>query len=205
MARRQGAQLHQLLDQLLATAALDHPETGQARARLVNAAALAAEVVAAAQLANPHQHITSKVGGQLPVHADPLAIVRILGNLLDNAATHTPAGTPIRLTAGPDGTRPILAVHDQGPGIPPRSVIASSRTRGWRDPPAQRWAAWGSACPSPASSPGPTAATSRVTDPLGGRGARFELHLPLEAPPAPDGTADAPADRCRAFARACGA
>jgi two-component system sensor histidine kinase CreC len=50
--------------------------------------------------------------------ADPLAISRILGNLLDNAATYAPPGTPIRLTAGANGSQAVLAVDDQRPGVP---------------------------------------------------------------------------------------
>jgi signal transduction histidine kinase len=118
MARQQGTQLHQLLDQLLDAAALDHPKTGPARSRLVDAAALAAEAAAAAQLAHPHHRISIKVAGPLPVRADPLAITRILGNLLDNAATHTPPGTLIQLLGSCDDAQVLVAVRDQGPGIP---------------------------------------------------------------------------------------
>ena len=37
-------------------------------------------------LAHPNYPITIEAAGPLPVRVDPLAISRILGNLLDNAA-----------------------------------------------------------------------------------------------------------------------
>jgi len=55
----------------------------------------------------------------LLVRVDPLAVSRILGNLLDNGAAHSPRGTPIVLSAGRDGVHAVLAVQDDGPGIPP--------------------------------------------------------------------------------------
>ena len=58
MARRQGTQLQRLLEQLLVTAALDHPQIGVARPSLVDAAAVATEATVAAQLAHPHHRIT---------------------------------------------------------------------------------------------------------------------------------------------------
>jgi two-component system OmpR family sensor kinase len=88
-----------------------------ARPSLVDAAALATEAGVAAQVAHPHHQITIYAAGPLLVCVDPLAITRILGNLLDNAATHAPPGSLIRLIGGRDGHEAVLAVQDQGPGI----------------------------------------------------------------------------------------
>lgn len=41
-------------------------------------------------------------------------------NLVGNVVTHTPAGTPVRITAGtvgPDGAEAVLTVEDEGPGL----------------------------------------------------------------------------------------
>jgi len=119
MARRQGEQLQRLLDQVLVAAVLDRAQAGQARRSLVDVAALVHEAGLAARLANPDRPITLDLAGPLLVRADPLAISRILGNLLDNAATHCPPGAPIRLSASRDGLHAVLAVQDAGPGIPP--------------------------------------------------------------------------------------
>jgi two-component system sensor histidine kinase KdpD len=119
MARRQGGQLGRLLDQLVAAAGVDHGHARLARRSLLDAAALAEEAGHAAQLAHPDHPITIQVAGPLLVRVDPLAISRILGNLLDNAAAYSPPGAPIWLTASQDGVHAVLAVRDHGPGIPP--------------------------------------------------------------------------------------
>lgn len=54
-----------------------------------------------------------------PVRGDPQLLLQLFANLLDNAVHHTPAGTPITLTADMDGNRPTVVVADEGPGIPP--------------------------------------------------------------------------------------
>ena len=92
MAHRQGEQLQRLLDQLLAAASVDHLHAPSARRSLVDVAALAEEAGHAARLAHPNHPITIEAAGPLPVRVDPLAISRILGNLLDNAAAYSPKG-----------------------------------------------------------------------------------------------------------------
>ena len=187
MAGRQGQQLQRLLEQLLAAATLDRGQARPARPSLVDAARLAEEAGRAARLAHPDHPIVIETAGPLLVRVDPLAVSRILGNLLDNAATHSTKGAAIWLSASRDGPHAVLAVRDQGPGIPPdqRDRVFERYTRG----------------DQPTGSPGSglglglyiakrLARANRgqlhLTDPPGRRGARFELRLPL-APPAPGG------------------
>jgi signal transduction histidine kinase len=49
------------------------------------------------------------------VLGDPIAIREAVRNLVENAVRHTPAGTPIRVTVGPDCA---ITVEDGGPGLP---------------------------------------------------------------------------------------
>ena len=56
------------------------------------------------------------------VWCDPERISQVLRNLLDNAAKHTPPGTPIELRAHREGTRVRIEVADQGPGLPAEDV-----------------------------------------------------------------------------------
>ena len=119
IASSQGEKLRRLLDQILAAAGLERPHVVTVQPSLVDAAALVHEAGVAARLAHPDRPITIRLAGPLVVRTDPLAISRILGNLLDNAATHTPPRAPILLSATRDGPHAVLAVQDTGPGIPP--------------------------------------------------------------------------------------
>jgi two-component system sensor histidine kinase KdpD len=63
----------------------------------------------------------SVVPDDLPLfRADAALMEQVIANLLLNAALHTPAATPIFLTAGIDGARArvFFTVADQGPGFP---------------------------------------------------------------------------------------
>jgi signal transduction histidine kinase len=56
--------------------------------------------------------------GLPPIHADREALSRALWNLMENAAKYSPAGTPIRVSARRQGGSVLLAVEDEGVGIP---------------------------------------------------------------------------------------
>jgi two-component system sensor histidine kinase ChvG len=47
------------------------------------------------------------------------ALARALGNLVDNAASFSPPGAPLRIAVGLEGKEAVVAVEDAGPGIPP--------------------------------------------------------------------------------------
>jgi two-component system OmpR family sensor kinase len=52
-----------------------------------------------------------------PVLGDEKCLRRVVANLVGNVISHTPAGTPVRIGVGTGGTRAILEVEDQGPGM----------------------------------------------------------------------------------------
>lgn len=60
------------------------------------------------------------VVGDAPVWAsgDPVLIDRAVENLVANAGRHTPPGTSVRITAEVEGNDVVVAVDDDGPGIP---------------------------------------------------------------------------------------
>ena len=79
---------------------------------------------------------TSKAG-------DPAKLQDALRNLLENAANHSPEGGRIAIRARRAGTRIMISVEDEGPGIPPGDLqrvferfyrVDKSRTREGRDP-----------------------------------------------------------------------
>jgi two-component system sensor histidine kinase KdpD len=53
-----------------------------------------------------------------PVHVDAPLVVQVLGNLIDNVAKYTPAGSRIAITALAEDTTVRVMVDDEGPGLP---------------------------------------------------------------------------------------
>ncbi len=51
------------------------------------------------------------------VTADPGLLERVLANLIDNALRYAP-DSPVRVTAGQVGDRVLIAIADEGPGVP---------------------------------------------------------------------------------------
>jgi len=58
--------------------------------------------------------------GELPMVIDPVKVEQVLNNLIGNAVKFSPPGSSVevRLAPGEEG-RVVLAVADQGPGVPP--------------------------------------------------------------------------------------
>ncbi|WP_096785901.1 sensor histidine kinase KdpD [Rhodobacter sp. CZR27] len=54
-----------------------------------------------------------------PALADPVLVEQVLVNVLDNAAKYSPPGSALSVSAWPEADRVLLAVADEGPGIPP--------------------------------------------------------------------------------------
>jgi PAS domain S-box-containing protein len=58
----------------------------------------------------------------LALHADFTRITQVVSNLLNNAAKYTPRGGAIVLAAERDGDQALIAVSDNGIGIPPEAL-----------------------------------------------------------------------------------
>jgi len=64
--------------------------------------------------------VTTHLPPDLPlVSVDPLLFERVLVNLLENAAKHTPEGTPIEIGAAVKDDAVEISVSDRGPGLLP--------------------------------------------------------------------------------------
>jgi RNA polymerase sigma factor (sigma-70 family) len=66
-----------------------------------------------------HHVVHVDVEEGLTAQADPLLLERVVENLLTNAAKYTPAGSNVRVSAIGEGRDTVVAVEDDGPGIPP--------------------------------------------------------------------------------------
>jgi two-component system, OmpR family, sensor histidine kinase KdpD len=62
--------------------------------------------------------VTFDLHANLPiVHVDPAQVEQALVQIIDNAAKYSPAGSPIRVAAHPNGQTVMLSVHDSGSGL----------------------------------------------------------------------------------------
>jgi two-component system sensor histidine kinase KdpD len=62
--------------------------------------------------------VTFDLHANLPiVHVDPAQVEQALVQIIDNAAKYSPAGSPIRVAAHPNGQTVMLSVHDAGSGL----------------------------------------------------------------------------------------
>ncbi|HVE86170.1 MAG TPA: DUF4118 domain-containing protein [Myxococcales bacterium] len=56
---------------------------------------------------------------ELPlISVDPVLLEQVFYNLLENAAKHTPAGSPVEISARVAGDQLVVEVSDEGPGLP---------------------------------------------------------------------------------------
>lgn len=56
------------------------------------------------------------------VSVDPVLLEQAIANILDNAAKYAPTGSTVRIGAAASGSRVILTIEDEGPGIPPEDL-----------------------------------------------------------------------------------
>ena len=120
----QAARMGLLVEDLLLLARLDQQRPLDRRP--VDLLALATEAVNDARAVAPDRRIELQLangaaGGPLVVLGDEDRLRQVIANLMSNALTHTPAGSPIELRAGTrrdDGSgHAAIEVVDHGPGL----------------------------------------------------------------------------------------
>ena len=114
----------------------------------------------------------------LIVEADPLLIERVAENLLTNAAKHTQPGTRVKLSARPMDGSVVVAVEDEGPGIPEGELahVGERFFRGGEINTRQRGLGLGLAIASEILE---LHGSQLEVDSEVGRGTRFSFRLPL--------------------------
>lgn len=134
-----------------------------------------------------NHRVSVALSADLPlVEVDALLIQRVLVNLLENAAKHTPAGTPVGIGARHANGKITIEISDAGPGLPPIAPekLFDPFERGRRE--------------SPVTGAGlGLALARRIVEAHGGRiearprdpnGAVFTVTLPAPPPPQLDST-----------------
>lgn len=113
----ESARMGVLVEDLLKLARLD--ERREPVRQPVSMTQLAADAVSDAQAADQTGRVIGlQSDGDAPVLGDPDDLRQVLANLLRNAVTHTPPGTPIEVTVAQDAGTVRLIVRDHGPGLP---------------------------------------------------------------------------------------
>ena len=112
-------------DLLLASTATDGHATRQVDTDL---ATLAWDATTAWRLANPRRSISVNVGDDVTLTAPPRWLRRIVDNLLSNALTHSPEGTPIALRVGLHRRQAFIEVANVAEGDLAAAAFVSRRT-----------------------------------------------------------------------------
>jgi two-component system OmpR family sensor kinase len=123
---QESARMGVLVEDMLLLARLDQQRPLEHRP--VDLLTLAADAVQDARIIAPDRSIELSIGSATAflVMGDEVRLRQVIGNLMSNALTHTPDGTPVtvRILAGPREPVPsiVLEVTDQGPGLPPEQA-----------------------------------------------------------------------------------
>jgi two-component system, OmpR family, sensor kinase len=121
--RRAGSEARRmtsLVEDLLLLTQLDH---GRPLADdKVDLAALIRDAVIDIGLVDPERSVTVEIVGPAIVRGDEARLRQVVGNLVDNALTHTPRLTALHLAARPDNGGCVLEVCDEGPGLTAEQV-----------------------------------------------------------------------------------
>ncbi|HEX5041501.1 MAG TPA: PAS domain S-box protein [Candidatus Polarisedimenticolaceae bacterium] len=117
---RQVSLMERLIDDLLDLSRISRNKLALRRQRVELASAVHHAVEASRPLAERMGH---EVVVQLPaepvhVSGDPARLVQVFSNLLNNACKYTPPGGRVRLEAQRQGQEVVVAVEDNGVGIP---------------------------------------------------------------------------------------
>ncbi len=112
----EAARMGVLVDDLLTLARLD--EVREPVREPVYLEALAADACEDARAAAPDRDIELDVAEPGSVLGDGDQLRQVITNLLRNALSHTPTGTPVEVTVGRANGGVTVAVRDHGPGLP---------------------------------------------------------------------------------------
>ena len=106
---RNLAEMDQLVEELLLSSRLDHPESRKDRRESIDLLGLAAEEAA--------RHNADLTGDPVEIEGDTLLLRRLIRNLLDNAAKH--GQPPIEIAIAREGEGSTITVSDAGHSLAP--------------------------------------------------------------------------------------
>lgn len=121
---RQLAQMVRLVDDLLDVSRISRGKLPLHLERVELESIVHQAVETCRPLADAAQHQVRVALPSQPIvlNADPIRLTQILSNLLNNSCKFTPKGGVIQLSAERHGSDAIIAVRDNGVGIPPEKI-----------------------------------------------------------------------------------
>jgi two-component system, OmpR family, sensor kinase len=177
----EAARMGLLVEDLLLLARLDQQRPLQREP--VDLLDLARDAVHDASVIDPQRSVMLEVMGGAPpvVIGDDARLRQVFGNLVSNALTHTPAGTPVVVRVGTVGAEAVVEVVDRGPGLSAEQA-ARAFERFYRADASRTRAHGGSGLGLSIVAALVAAHGGRVDlDTSPGAGATFRVRLPLEA------------------------
>jgi two-component system, OmpR family, sensor kinase len=115
----EATRMTSLVDDLLLLARLDRKRPLERS--LVDVGRLVRDIVAGERIVHPDRDYRLRMD-DVRVLGDEARLRQVLLNLLANAASHTPAGTPIDLSAPVDRGEAVIEVADHGDGLTPEDA-----------------------------------------------------------------------------------
>jgi two-component system sensor histidine kinase KdpD len=180
-ARRMSAMVNNLLDMArLQSGAVRLNRQWQPIEEVVGSALQASGAVLARHV------VRTDLPADLPlVSFDAVLTERVLGNLLENAAKYTPAGSVVTLAARVRGAELVVTVEDDGPGLPAgrEEAVFEKFTRGARESATPGVGLGLAICRAIVQAHGGRIWEEPGGGPVDRPGARFSVALPLGTPP----------------------
>ena len=116
----EGTRMSRLVDDLLLLAR--GAQGAPPQRELVDVSDLIEDAVQSARAVFPQRRIDVAAPPELQLVGDHDQLLRVLRNLITNAAVHTDPAGPIRVSAHAEGPEVVVRVVDSGPGLPPEQA-----------------------------------------------------------------------------------
>jgi two-component system OmpR family sensor kinase len=172
----ESARMKTLVEDLLLLARLD--QTRPIERVPVDVAVLAADACSDAVAAAPDRHVALDAPEPVVILGDRDHLRQAIANLVANALRHTPAGTPLEVSARVAGGGAAVAVRDHGGGLDDEA-LAHAFDRFWQADSARVGAGAGLGLAIVAGIAAEHGGTATAANAAGG-GALFTLRLPLQ-------------------------